>query len=130
HSVDLPAHVHPKLHIVGSSGRRLWLWKFFRRPAAVVGVAIVAGILLLAIFASWLVPADPYRQRIEERLSPPSWIRGGSPGHLLGTEHLGRDVASRVIYGARVSLGVSFVSVYFAALFGVSVVLASSLCVE
>jgi peptide/nickel transport system permease protein len=76
---------------------------------------IVIGVLVLsAVFAPWLAPEDPYRVSLEIRLQPP-----GS-GHVLGTDELGRDILSRLFYGARVSLWVGIVTVAASALIGVS----------
>jgi len=63
----------------------------------VVGTALVVGTL----FPGQIAPASPTDQQLAERLRPPAWMEGGATGHLLGTDSLGRDVCSRVIYGAR-----------------------------
>ena len=73
-----------------------------------VGIWLGGGILLLvtlaAIFAPWLTPHDPYAQDLTRRLAVPFWMEGAMPEHLLGTDQLGRDYLTRMIYGARVSL--------------------------
>ena len=69
-----------------------------RSPAMVFGLAIIALLVLAAIFAPWLAPADPNAQDISQRLLPPG------AAHWLGTDQLGRDLLSRVIYGARPTL--------------------------
>jgi peptide/nickel transport system permease protein len=79
-------------------------------------VALTAAIflfivLLTAIFAPYIAPHDPTVQKIAHRLKPPSWLPGGSKEHLLGTDQLGRDILSRIIYGGRVSLMVGFFAV-------------------
>jgi peptide/nickel transport system permease protein len=79
-------------------------------------VALTAAIflfivLLAAILAPYIAPYDPTVQDITHRLQPPSWLPGGSQEHLLGTDQLGRDILSRIIYGARVSLMVGFFAV-------------------
>jgi len=79
--------------------------------------APVAAAILCALFAPWLAPTDPIRGNLSERLRPPAWMAQGTAAHLLGTDHLGRDVLSRIVYGARVSLVVGLVS----ALVGASV---------
>jgi peptide/nickel transport system permease protein len=69
-----------------------------RSPAMVFGLAILALMVLSALFAPWLAPADPNAQDIAQRLMPPG------PAHWLGTDQLGRDLLSRVIYGTRPTL--------------------------
>ena len=73
----------------------------------------------MALIAPMLAPADPTRSDLLGRLLPPMWVTGGSPRHPLGTDTLGRDVASRLLYGARVSLLVGFTTVAVAGAGGV-----------
>src|SRR5271165_7474304 len=68
------------------------------------GCAILGVALLMALAAPMLAPDDPYVQRLAARLVPPAWFDGGAWSHPLGTDALGRDMASRLIYGVRVSL--------------------------
>jgi peptide/nickel transport system permease protein len=63
-------------------------------------------LIFVALFAPLLAPYDPTAQSLADRLVPPFWLEGGSTAHVLGTDNLGRDVLSRVIYGSRVSLAV------------------------
>ncbi|AWJ93108.1 ABC transporter permease (plasmid) [Azospirillum baldaniorum] len=72
------------------------------------GLAVLGLILLLAVLAPFVAPDDPYRQDLMERLVPPVWNAEGSWTHPLGTDHLGRDYLSRLLYGARVSLLIGF----------------------
>lgn len=89
------------------------VWTEFRKNrAAVVGMAILLTIILVAIFADMLAPCDPYLQVYAEALQPPS------AAHLFGTDEFGRDIFSRVLYGARISLLVGVVSVAIACVFG------------
>ncbi len=85
------------------------------RSNLVVVIAMVAmGIVLLgAAFAPWVAPHDPAAQNLQARLAPPVWLAGARPEHLLGTDALGRDILSRIIHGARISLlvGVAAVAV-------------------
>jgi len=83
-----------------------------------VPVLILVGFALLALFANFLVPYDPEVGRLVARFRPPFWQTGGSTAHLLGTDHLGRDVLSRLIFGARVSMVVGFTAVIVAGAFG------------
>ena len=70
----------------------------------IIGSMIVVLIIIMALFAPFLAPHDPYQQDLLNRLIPPVWDSRGSSEHLLGTDHLGRDYLSRLIYGARISL--------------------------
>ena len=81
-------------------------------------VLILGGIAFVAIFANVLAPYDPEIGSLGARFRPPFWQVGGSGEHLLGTDHLGRDVLSRLIFGARVSMVVGFTAVIFAGVIG------------
>jgi peptide/nickel transport system permease protein len=92
-----------------------------RSKTAFWGIFFVFLALGSALFAPVLAPHDPYAQSLKERLKPPAWAEEGSTKHLLGTDQLGRDVLSRLIYGARISLIVAGVAVFIAAVMGVGV---------
>ncbi|WP_172332044.1 ABC transporter permease [Mangrovicoccus sp. HB161399] len=77
------------------------LWK---DKAAFLGFSFLVLVLLVAIFAPALAPHDPAAQSVLARMKPPAWTARGLPEHLLGTDMLGRDVFSRLLYGARASL--------------------------
>ncbi len=95
------------------------LWRSLRRnKAGLVGLAILAIIILLTLAAPWVAPHDPLAQDLSRRLQPPGWLEGGEWTNLLGTDHVGRDILSRVIYGARISLLVGFSSVLLAGIIG------------
>jgi len=81
-------------------------------------VLILGGIAFVAIFANVLAPYDPEIGSLAARFRPPAWQVGGSGEHLLGTDHLGRDVLSRLIFGARVSMVVGFTAVIVAGVIG------------
>jgi len=83
--------------------------------AAVVLLLIVAS----AVFAPWIAPHDPLAVNIRHRLAPPAWIEGGALANVLGTDQVGRDLLSRMIYGGRVSLVVGITAVLMAASIGV-----------
>ena len=89
-----------------------------RDLAGLLAAGIALAFVLIAIAAPLVVPADPLEIDLILRLKAPSWIEGGLPGSLLGTDQLGRDVLSRVIYGARVSLAVSAAAVVVAVAIG------------
>jgi ABC-type dipeptide/oligopeptide/nickel transport system permease subunit len=81
------------------------------------------GVLLLivasAVLAAWVSPHDPLAVNIRHRLAPPAWMEGGDTQHLLGTDQIGRDLLSRMIYGGRVSLVVGVSAVLLSATIGV-----------
>jgi len=79
---------------------------------------ILVGIAFVAIFANALAPHDPEIGSLAARFRPPAWQVGGSAEYLFGTDHLGRDVLSRLIFGARVSMVVGFTAVIFAGVVG------------
>ncbi len=80
-------------------------WHYFKRnKGAVVGLVYVVIVLFIAIFANWIAPYNPAEQFRDALLAPPAWQEGGSMAHLLGTDDVGRDVLSRLMYGARLSL--------------------------
>jgi peptide/nickel transport system permease protein len=83
-----------------------------------VGGAILALLLLCGVAAPLLAPRDPQMQTLEDRLRPPRWSENGLPGYLLGTDNLGRDMLSRIIYGSRISLLVGAATVVFAGILG------------
>src|SRR5947209_3434659 len=83
-----------------------------------IPVAILVVLALLAIFAEVIAPYNPEVGTLGDRFHPPFWQTGGSDAHLLGTDHLGRDVLSRLIFGARVSMVVGFTAVIVAGLLG------------
>jgi len=81
------------------------LWgRSLRHQGVVIGALIVATVVLIALCAPLIAPHDPYYQDLLARLKPPVWDDRGSWDHILGTDHLGRDYLSRLIYGARISL--------------------------
>lgn len=90
-------------------GPRLWL-----------GAALVALLVLAAIFAPVLAPHDPLEQDLMSAQLPPAWMTGGEPAYLLGTDSLGRCVLSRLIYSARTAVMVALIAATLAAAIGVA----------
>ncbi len=100
-ATDVEAALRPAAAVVGvARGARRW-----RRLAGTIGVLVVGALTLVALAGPALAPFDPTEQALDRMLQPPG------PGHLLGTDDLGRDILSRLLYGARVSLGVSVAAV-------------------
>jgi peptide/nickel transport system permease protein len=92
----------------------------FRHFATMLGAVIVGTTLLVAIFAPALVPHDPFAQDLNLRLVPPVWMDGGQSAHLLGTDQIGRDYLSRLIYGARISLLIGVLTVITSSIIGIT----------
>lgn len=84
-------------------------YRFVRRwpIAPIAPSAIVVSLVLVAIFAPHIAPQDPLYGNLADVVAPPAWDEGGSARHLLGADHIGRDILSRVIFGARISLMVA-----------------------
>jgi peptide/nickel transport system permease protein len=94
--------------------RELWQDK-----AGFIGLVLIVALVLMALSAPLIAPHDPAAQNLRGRLKPPVWTVKGTWENILGTDHLGRDVLSRVIYGSRVSLLVGTAVVLLAGTFGV-----------
>jgi len=107
-----------------SEGRRLWR-KFLRNPIGLVGGVILLTVLMGAVFAEFVAPHEPNRQRLIARFKPPFWAEGGSLTYPLGTDNVGRDIWSRIIHGSRISLIVGVCAVGVSMLIGVTLGLIS-----
>ena len=105
--------------VTASTTAQRRLRQFWRLKGMVIGVAIVLIVLVVAIAAPLIAPQNPYVGRTIDRLLPPAWMEGGDSKYLLGTDQLGRDTLSRLIYGARVSISVALLAVAGAATLGV-----------
>ena len=88
------------------------------RRLTAAGLGFVLLLTAVALAAPWLAPQDPTRQSLRARLAAPTWEAPDGKSHLLGTDHLGRDVLSRMVYGSRVSLLVGFAAVLVGGLVG------------
>ena len=104
-----PLDRHPMLEQLS----QLW-----RNKTAIAGLIIIVVFLLVAIFAPYISPHDPLETALYDQLTPPVWYEGAATKNYLGTDDLGRDILSRLIYGARISLLVSVISVSIAFFFG------------
>jgi ABC-type dipeptide/oligopeptide/nickel transport system permease subunit len=89
-----------------------------RQPKVTIGGGFILALIAIAIFAPWIAPKNPLDQDLMLASLPPSGLTGGEPGYFLGTDALGRDVLSRLIFGSRVALTVAFVAASLAALIG------------
>lgn len=94
--------------------------KIARRRAPIVAFVVTLLLILVlpAVFAPWLAPHDPLEGRLSQKLKPPAWLPGGTWQYPLGTDPLGRDILSRLIHGARVSLSVSLVAIVIGGVVG------------
>jgi dipeptide transport system permease protein len=114
----MPADVALTSPRQAAPGPLLEFWRSFRENrGAVIGLFVVTAICLVALFAPLLAPHSPIEQFRGFAKLPPAWAEGGDPRFLLGTDPLGRDMLSRIIYGARISLFI-----------GLSVMVVSSSC--
>lgn len=89
-----------------------------REPKVVFGGGFILLLIVMALFAPWIAPRDPLEQDLMLGSLPPAGFSGAEPGYYLGTDDLGRDVLSRLIYGCRIALTVAFVAASLAALIG------------
>jgi peptide/nickel transport system permease protein len=113
---SLPWYAPPRIALALREARRL----------PMVPMALLMFLLVLpAVFAHQVAPYDPLRGSLAKRLKPPVWQEGGTFDHLLGTDKLGRDILSRMIHGARVSLMVSLVAIFVGGIIGTSLGLIS-----
>jgi ABC-type dipeptide/oligopeptide/nickel transport system permease subunit len=93
----------------------------FRDKAGLVGLTMFLIVVASAVFAPVISPHDPQKQEIADSKTPPVWAEEGSAVHILGTDTLGRDVLSRIIYGSRVSITVGFLGVLMAFTLGIMI---------
>ena len=121
------ATVTPSLDAIGAtmapprrSELRRFMRIFFGRTLYLIGFIIVAIIILTAIFAPLLAPYDPIENDLRGKLQSPSWE------HWLGTDQLGRDILSRIIYGTRISLEIGFAAIFSSAIIGILMGLAAA----
>jgi dipeptide transport system permease protein len=95
-------------------------WSSFRENrGAVIGLAVVGFVVFIAIFANFLAPYDPIEQYRGFTRLPPIWVKGGNWAFPLGTDPLGRDMLSRILYGSRISLFIGLSVMFVSAVLGV-----------
>ena len=95
-------------------------WSYFSaNPGAVAGLVIVSLVVLIALLAPWIAPYPPALTNNAAFLQPPAWQQGGSSAYLLGTDAIGRDILSRLMWGARLSLLIGIAVVALAIVVGI-----------
>src|ERR1700690_4300755 len=87
-------------------------------PKVVIGGGFILALIVIALFAPWIAPKNPLDQDLMLASLPPAGLASAEPGYYFGTDDLGRDVLSRLIYGARIALIVAFAAASLAALVG------------
>ena len=96
-------------------------WFYFKQnKGAVIGLTFILAVALISIFAPWIAPFDPIEQNRSALLLPPAWYEGGNSAYLLGTDDIGRDILSRIIYGTRISVFAGFIIVILSCILGTS----------
>jgi ABC-type dipeptide/oligopeptide/nickel transport system permease subunit len=93
--------------------------KFIKHKSGTVGVSLILLCVLAALFANLVAPLDPLAQDLSKKFIPPILSEGGSWPHILGTDVLGRDLFSRILFGARLSLFIGILAVFVGGVFGI-----------
>jgi peptide/nickel transport system permease protein len=106
--------------------RRRVITALVRKRAGLIGLVIVLLNVVVALSAPVLAPHDPLDQDVARRLLPPVWLAGGGHEYLLGTDQLGRDILSRIIYGSRTALVIGFTSSFVGSTLGAILGVASA----
>lgn len=95
-------------------------WHYFcQNRGAVLGLIFISFVFFTALFADWIAPFDPIEQNRSALLLPPAWFEGGNSNYLFGTDDIGRDILSRIIYGARLSVFIGLIIVLLSCVLGV-----------
>ena len=113
------ASTHDSLldEITGPTPGQMLRKRIFGHQGLLIGAVVLIILTIIAILAPWIAPHDPYAQSLMTRMEPPVFM-GGTWEHPLGTDHLGRDYLSRLIYGARISLLIGAVAALISGLIG------------
>ncbi|MDH4264124.1 MAG: ABC transporter permease [Deltaproteobacteria bacterium] len=101
-------------------GYQKFLYRLSQARIGVIGLGMVSFVLAVAFFAPFLSPQDPLEQDLRSRLKPPFWDEKNDYKYLMGTDPVGRDMLSRLIYGSRISLSVGFLTMSFSAMLGIT----------
>jgi peptide/nickel transport system permease protein len=110
--------IPPVEEILGPSPAQLLRRRVFGHKGLMIGGGVLAVIIVFALLAPVLSPHDPYAQSLTTRLSKPFWQAEGKWNHAFGTDHVGRDYLSRLLYGARISLLIGFCVAFISGLIG------------
>ncbi|HEX2215897.1 MAG TPA: ABC transporter permease [Xanthobacteraceae bacterium] len=113
------------LDLAGPSQQALLRRRVFGHKGLLIGATLLSVIVLMALLAPLIAPHDPYAQDLTRRLIPPIWHEKGTWAHIFGTDNLGRDYLSRVIYGARISLLIGLAVMIISGLIGSALGLAA-----
>lgn len=107
--------------VIEKKSRAQRTWSFIKKnPTGILGMILVAASLFSALFASWISPYDYSKPNLKDRLVPPSWADPlGESAYFLGSDQVGRDLLSRILHGAQISLMVGFFGVLIALVIGV-----------
>ncbi|KLK89747.1 peptide ABC transporter permease [Microvirga vignae] len=103
------------------TANRSSLLRWLSHGGLMLGLLILFIVVTMAIFASLLAPYDPYLQSLPTRFTPPVWFPGGGWEHPLGTDHLGRDYLSRIMYGAQISLAIGIGTAVVSGIIGTAI---------
>jgi peptide/nickel transport system permease protein len=109
------------LRALGGMEGHIGALHFIGRPGIALATLVVLAMVAAGISAPAVAPLDPVEQNVIDRLAPPFFMEGGTWEHILGTDHLGRDVLSRLIYGARVALIVGVTTVTVSGFVGLAI---------
>jgi len=104
----------------GRSGYEYFFRRLGHARVGIVGLAMVSLMVAMAFFAPFISPSDPLEQDLHARLRPPFWDEKTDPKYKMGTDQVGRDMLSRLIYGSRISLSVGFLTMAFSAMVGIT----------
>jgi peptide/nickel transport system permease protein len=115
----------PLVDVAGPSAQTLLRRRIFGHKGLLIGATLLTIIILMALLAPLIAPHDPYAQDLTRRLLPPIWHEKATWAHPLGTDNLGRDYLSRIIYGARISLLIGVAVMIISGLIGSSLGLAA-----
>jgi peptide/nickel transport system permease protein len=115
----------PVLDLTTASSGTLLRRRIMAHRGLLIGAGLLAFIVLVALFAPLIAPHDPYAQDLSRRMIPPIWYEKGNWSHLFGTDNLGRDYLSRVLYGAQISLLIGAAVMVISGLIGTALGLAA-----
>ena len=118
---SLKKHIlHNPPDMMERSGYKYFLRRLGQARMGIMGLGMVGFMIALAFFAPFISPKDPLEQDLQARLKPPFWDEKTDTQYKLGTDPVGRDMLSRMIYGSRISLSVGFLTMAFSALVGIT----------